>query len=452
MAFAFGELAAEQAEAFRAHLAGCPTCQAVLADFERAAELVRRVRTAESLPAPAFRPLALPAEPRRAGRWFWAGGAVGALAATAAALLVWPDTGPMRSPEGAPTHLAPRDAPPPSSAEPAAPARPVLGLHVAGREGALLRDSPGQGAARPIPPGSPLRAGDELWTGPEARAVLELGDRSRLALARSSRLRLEAAADTGDRFSLVAGALAVQVSPRAAERPFLVMTPQAELVVRGTRFAVRIEGPGGLWVGVEKGAVELRPRAAGVGPVLLEAGRAARLRGGPAEVGRLDPAGRAELQALLAAMPAPGTEGGPPSAGRTRFSPPSPPPAPPPRPPEPAPWPAPAGRPGEPPGGDSLRSLVEALYRDTAWIFDDLRADMEQGHYERVLRRIELYLADPDSPDRAEAVFLRAVCLESLGRPGEARAVYQEYTVRWPTGRRAAEAIRGYLRSSRKAR
>ena len=87
------------------------------------------------------------------------------------------------------------------------------------------------------------------------------------------------------------------------------------------------------------------------------------------------------------------------------------------------------------------------LHQDTRWIFDELRIKMAEGRCDQVLRYLDDYLADPESPNREEAVFLRGVCLEKLGRIGEAHRVYRRYLTRWPAGRRAREAKHGLVRT-----
>ena len=87
------------------------------------------------------------------------------------------------------------------------------------------------------------------------------------------------------------------------------------------------------------------------------------------------------------------------------------------------------------------------MYQDTGWIFDDLRADIARGRWDTVLHRLENYLADPESPNRGEAVFLKAVCLEKLERLKEAHQTYRDYLLKWPAGKRAPEAKHGLMRT-----
>jgi hypothetical protein len=91
------------------------------------------------------------------------------------------------------------------------------------------------------------------------------------------------------------------------------------------------------------------------------------------------------------------------------------------------------------------------MYQDTDWIFDDLRADIARGEWGLVLHRLENYLADPESPNRSEAIFLKGVCLEKLGRLKEAHRAYRDYLIKWPAGNRAEKAKHGLMRT-RKAR
>jgi tetratricopeptide (TPR) repeat protein len=96
---------------------------------------------------------------------------------------------------------------------------------------------------------------------------------------------------------------------------------------------------------------------------------------------------------------------------------------------------------------ESLEELVARLYEDTRWIFDELRAIMRRGEWERALDLLDNYLSDPDSPERGEAVFLKGICLEELGRFREAYQLYLRYLQEWPQGRRASDARQGWLRT-----
>jgi hypothetical protein len=117
--------------------------------------------------------------------------------------------------------------------------------------------------------------------------------------------------------------------------------------------------------------------------------------------------------------------------------------------PAPAPAPLPAPAPPKPGKIESVEAMVESLYRDTRWIFDDLRGQMVRGEWEKVLRHIDNYLADPESPNRGEALLLKGACLEKLGRFPEARMAYRQYLRDYPEGPWTRRALQGVARTRR---
>jgi ferric-dicitrate binding protein FerR (iron transport regulator) len=137
-------------------------------------------------------------------------------------------------------------------------------------------DGPAKSA---IGSGHKLAAGQTLQTiGDNSQATLRYGDATQLVLGANTTLQLLAAvpespATAERKIYLSEGALSVHVVKPAADRPMILVTPHAELVVRGTRF----------WVGttteetrveVEEGAVQFRSKG-GDQAVALGAGEQA---------------------------------------------------------------------------------------------------------------------------------------------------------------------------------
>jgi hypothetical protein len=87
-----------------------------------------------------------------------------------------------------------------------------------------------------------LGAGDRLETLADGKALLST-DHSRWQLGRSTRVELIGAGRTGERVRLASGSVDVDVT-KAKERKVVVETPDAELLVVGTAFSVRVQGEG----------------------------------------------------------------------------------------------------------------------------------------------------------------------------------------------------------------
>ncbi len=430
--YSYGEMDHQRSEAFASHLDGCPACRAEVDELEHAAGLCRQVRE-DPVPEPVWtRHLQLEPECDRGPWWsrpwlLWAPAAAGAVA-----LLLWLVVGrPWVGPEPAP---APEPAPPVVPViEPERPT-PALALEIVEKTGQVQLRSANAVGTRPFEASSALHSGDVLVTAAGARVDLELQDGSRIRAGERTRLRFETIGADGDRIRLLVGALACRVAPRSPTRPFSVDASTGRVVVRGTRFAVHLALDGGLSVGVEKGAVELAPIDSRFEAIIIRAGQQASLEptGGPIRTGKLD---LSRMGGSLGELMAPLRPGKP----AVRSASPKPRPKSPKR-EEPRP-----DRPG-PAGDDSLEALVARIHQDTGWIFDDFRSDMAKGRFESVLRKLENYLADPDSPGRDEATFMQAVCCEKLGRRREAIRNYRKYLMTWPTGKRASDARTGMRR------
>jgi hypothetical protein len=100
---------------------------------------------------------------------------------------------------------------------------------------ALVLDASGRSAAKA---GSALLSGQGLQTGPASLAQLKFPDATRVELGASSTLREGTIGPTGKRLRLDAGLLSAEVAKQTPGAPLVVTTPQADVVVVGTRFTV----------------------------------------------------------------------------------------------------------------------------------------------------------------------------------------------------------------------
>jgi len=402
--FAYGEMKPEKAAAFRAHLESCQACQAAVCELEAAASLTKKVRSApipqakweKSFEIPASRPSALWRRP-----WFWA-----PVAAAAAALILFLFLRP-----------APQLPAPPVEPRPVAP--PVVSPEPPPAFATVI-ETAGQVSVKA---GDKLSAGGRVSAAARSSALLQLDDKSRILVGEKSTVTIEALGAGGDRLQLEQGHVACQVTPRPADRTFSVDTGLGRVKVTGTLFAILMASPDKLMVGVHQGSVD-------VDGVSVKAGGQLTLEKKRKRHAALGRKMRGLMRHFLPEepKPVPVKEEQPPEEVKV----------------EPEPEPEPEPKESAP---DTLAALVDNMYRDTDWIFDDLRADIESGEWELVLHRLENYLSDPESPNRAEAVFLKAVCLEKLGRLKEARQTYRDYLIKWPAGSRAKKAKHGFMRT-----
>jgi ferric-dicitrate binding protein FerR (iron transport regulator) len=115
------------------------------------------------------------------------------------------------------------------------------------------------GEAAEVKVGDEVRPGQTLRTGADdSYAVLELPDATRLELNADTQIRLaEDDARRGRRLILSAGLLRAEVQPQPPNRPLVVNTPQAEVVVLGTRFRVAAVPATATEVEAEAGTVRL---------------------------------------------------------------------------------------------------------------------------------------------------------------------------------------------------
>jgi ferric-dicitrate binding protein FerR (iron transport regulator) len=229
-----GRLDAAASVRLHAHIESCGTCR------ERAAlwrDLTPALRALEPEPpeAMATRRMQLEIErqlaravvsPRRRWRWIWAPAAL-SLAGAAAAALLW-------------LH---RPAPPRGAAP-----NGVAGFATLARlSGTVTVGGRALGPSATIPVGSTLALGD----GAEADLAMARGTEVHLAGSARVTLAGTAAAVT---LRLDDGALAAAVAHRLAGETFAVVTPDARVEVRGTRFSV-VKGREGSSVRVDEGRV-----------------------------------------------------------------------------------------------------------------------------------------------------------------------------------------------------
>lgn len=139
-----------------------------------------------------------------------------------------------------------------SAAEPAAIATLRAGSLETRRDGVALA----------IAAGSRLVAGEAMVVGAHGAAIA-YADGTTLALVPGSRLSF--AADTSDRgllAELASGAIEADVTPQAVDRPLVLVTPEAEVTVLGTRFSLAC-GDGRTRLSVSEGRVRLTRREDG---------------------------------------------------------------------------------------------------------------------------------------------------------------------------------------------
>jgi hypothetical protein len=150
-----------------------------------------------------------------------------------------------------------------TSAPVAAVPQALVPAHVAQSSGTVLLVH--AGATSIVPPSAqdaPVASGDELVTTPEARARVALVSGAVVEEAPSTRLAfaIPAQALHDERLSLSAGQATVHVPTLGAGESFEIVTPDAEVIGRGTGFVVSVQGDGSprTHVSVTEGAVLVR--------------------------------------------------------------------------------------------------------------------------------------------------------------------------------------------------
>jgi ferric-dicitrate binding protein FerR (iron transport regulator) len=438
MAFAYGEMQKHDQDAFSAHLDACGSCRESVAELRRAADLCHTLSSA-TVPEPEW---TADLDPDRVGprRLWWQQPFVWVPLAAICGFLLWLLAG--RFPEPSPSAAIPENITGPvRSSAIAVAALPIKIVDIGGHVYLKRSDSV---ASVPVDVRSEIFAGDSIISAENSWLEMELDDGSRLRLGPKSSLRLETAGPDADRFHLDRGAVSCRVRPRS-DRPFVVGSKQADTRVVGTLFAVRQMNAQRLTVGVASGRVEL-DRSLHSKPVLpVYAGHQMTLSFNGEQL-RSDKLGRGMRKLMSPLLPRQGKPDGKSDDQRVSHAIPSGTPESPSRPQSIARPEAQDSKTGQG-KNDSVATLVDGVYRDTRWIFDQLREEMEKGHYERVLNRLNNYIADPEAPERSEAVFLKAECLEKMNHTHQAHQAYREYQIRWPAGAHAKEALLGQIRT-----
>ena len=139
------------------------------------------------------------------------------------------------------------------------------------------------------------------------------GQRTRMTLTDGSRVELNSGTAIAVRFGdderalhLLKGEILVTTAQDAADRPFLVYTPQGRLHAQGTRFSVRALEDSDIGLAVFDGAVEIQPAQTSSAPLLLRAHEQTRFtRAMIAPVSPADDSDIAWTQGLLVAQDMP---------------------------------------------------------------------------------------------------------------------------------------------------
>lgn len=450
--FAYGEMDPKRAEVFASHLEDCPECEQAVAELKAFAELTRRV---VAQPEPQLNwSKALPALPKPKRAWWrlpqvWVPAACGAFALLVALTLIGLTDAP-----AVPSEMRPETFGKPAVAK-VAPAGQQVAVDMAVRVQAADGSAPRE-LLGPIR----LQLGDRILAAGKNPVSITSKDGSQLRLEAGSSLRLAASAGRAQRWELQSGSVVCQVTPRPAHEPFRVQAGPGLVTVKGTRFAVRLDSSDSLTVAVAEGLVSVTPLAGGAA-IELGAGQQTCLRRGqpasvaasdgsldsllkPEALAAVDPLApeperlaaqmkprkkRRKVKAVLAVADSKPTD----EAPAAELA-------------QPSVEPPFVVDPGPGPGLERA-ALLASLKGNSNWMFDGIRKCMTRGDYEGALLKLGNYLSDPDSPDPGEASYLKAICLEQLGRTNSARAEYEHYLKRWPKGGRASEASAGLNRT-----
>jgi len=135
------------------------------------------------------------------------------------------------------------------------------------------------GSESPASAGETLAPGVELRTGPEDAVTIAYRDGSSIELAAASTVGIERRG-TAKRLVLRRGRISADIAPQPPGEPMTMATPDAEVVVRGTRLLLELVGLA-TRLEVVVGLVEIS--SAG-GSLLVPGGRAATVRRGEAPV------------------------------------------------------------------------------------------------------------------------------------------------------------------------
>jgi ferric-dicitrate binding protein FerR (iron transport regulator) len=441
--YAYGEMEADQSAAFAGHLESCPDCLAAVGRLKEAADVCRLARQT-SLDEPDWKRSFTPESIKTDKPW-WRNPLVWLPAASVACgalvwLVLWAANRPSQVEEEPAKKVA---------AHKETPAQPeALAVRVVEFEGSAYLRSPEEVASRPLTKTAEMFAGDTLSTTAESWVLLQLADNSQVRLGPEAGLKFENVGQAGDRFYLLRGAVACQVTSRAPDRPFVVASDPAEAEVIGTVLAVRLMKSGVLVAGVAKGKIRMNRPASKKPPVPVQAGQQV-IISKSGELLRTESLGKGMRKLMQPMLPETGRTAiktrpanGSPVIAKSDEKPVPDKPSGPAEPSEPK-----AVKPDKKLPGDSVAKMVNEVYQDTEWIFNELRAEIQRGNYKRALNRLENYIADPESPNRSEAVYLKAVCFEKMGKTRDAFKTFRYYLTKWPAGKRANQALAGQIRN-----
>jgi WD40 repeat protein len=121
--------------------------------------------------------------------------------------------------------------------------------------------------------GQMVRAGQSVRTpGDESFATIEYPDKTRLELSGDTTVQFPSESrDAGKQVIFAGGSLRADVSPQPKDQPMLLVGPQAQVRVQGTRFLMSSSGPDASRIDLESGKVELIRREKEQ-PIDLQAG------------------------------------------------------------------------------------------------------------------------------------------------------------------------------------
>ena len=242
--------------------------------------------------------------------------------------------------------------------------------------------------------------------------------------ARFERRQQQTAAGSVERVQLFDGAIDLQVASLGERQRFLVVTRDAEVEVRGTRFRVAAEDGALRLVVVRQGRVEVRH----AGSVrLLEPGdswsREAPVAGVGTEAAELPAVAARETAAQVASVGAPLPEQAEASSASA------------------------TAEPIEPPSG--MEAPRSAALDPRAGEFARAVHALEEGDYRQAGQALETFARQHPSDERAEdAHFLRIVALQRQGRHAAAAQAARAYLSLYPAGARRVEAEAIARRSS----
>lgn len=120
-----------------------------------------------------------------------------------------------------------------------------------------VRVKTASGSSRNMAVGESPQVGDTLFVEDDDEVVLRYRDGTEIELDGTSRLMVGQSAQSGKQLELRSGTLQADVAAQAADRPLLIITPHARVLVLGTRFELATDSETGTRLDLESGRVEL---------------------------------------------------------------------------------------------------------------------------------------------------------------------------------------------------